>query len=50
MTELELLEFSEAVGRVFDQEWRKARRKALTLAFMAGVLTTAAVAFIARLI
>lgn len=42
-------EFSEEVGRVFDQEWRKSRRKALTLAFMAGVLTTTAVALLARL-
>lgn len=47
MTELE---FSEAVGRVFDTEWRKARRKALALAFSAGALTTLAVALLARLI
>ena len=43
-------EFSEEVGRVFAEEWRKARRWALTLAFTAGVLTSAAVALIARLI
>jgi len=42
-------EFSEAVGRVFKAEWRKARRWALTQAFAAGVLTTVAVALIARL-
>ena len=43
-------EFSEEVGKVFAEEWKKARRKALTLAFTAGVLTSAAVALIARLI
>ena len=42
-------EFSEEVGKVFQEEWRKARRWALTLAFTAGVLTTTAVALIARL-
>lgn len=47
MTELE---FSEAVGRIFDTEWRKARRWALTQAFTAGVLTTAAISLLARLI
>lgn len=40
-------EFSEAIGRVFDTEWRKARRWALTQAFAAGALTTAAVALLA---
>lgn len=43
-------EFSEAIGRVFDTEWRKARRWALTKAFTAGVLTTLAAALLARLI
>ena len=42
-------EFSEEVGRVFAEEWCKARRWALTQAFTAGVLTSAAVALIARL-
>lgn len=37
-------------SRIFDQEWRKARRWALTQAFAAGVLTAASVAMIARLI
>lgn len=43
-------QFSEEVGKVFQEEWRKARRWALTLAFTAGALTTAAVALLARLI
>lgn len=43
-------EFSEEIGRVFQQEWRKSRRWALTQAFAAGVLTAASVAMIARLI
>lgn len=43
-------EFSEEVGRVFVEEWRKARRWALTLAFTAGALTTSTVALLARLI
>ena len=37
-------------SRIFDQEWRKSRRWALTQAFAAGVLTAAAISFLSRLI
>ena len=31
-------EFSEHVGRIFQEEWRRARRKTLALAFTAGMI------------
>lgn len=31
-------EFSEEIGRVFQSEWQRARRRALALAFTAGMV------------
>ena len=31
-------EFSEEVGKIFQEEWQRARRKTLALAFTAGMI------------
>lgn len=43
-------EFSEEIGRVFQAEWKNARRWAVVRAFVWGMITGATINLLARLI
>jgi hypothetical protein len=43
-------EFSEAIGRVFDQEWKRASRWAVVRSFVWGMITGVTISLLARLI